>query len=230
MVQSTRQTTKRKSKRLNKKRRAEKAENTIKHNVAPIRKSNRLVTNLDITKILYEAEVDKSSSQATTTNNNDHEMRPVHTQSLLLPAELNCADLEEQQLKRIGLFSCYCCDNYRADKFCKLKGNRQSLVNQKKYGCRRTNKIRVKVIFSSRHSSNQIKNDTPTLTDVLPPKPSKTVNRKIGQQRRCNNERKQRILGEKMRVENMKSKVILCEEINKNTEELETKHTCEKNE
>ena len=88
----------------------------------------------------------------------------------------------------------------------------------------------MKVIFSSRHSSNQIKNDTPTLTDVLPPKPSKTVNRKIGQQRRRDNKRKQRILGGKMRVESMKSKVILCEEINKNTEELETKHTCKKNE
>ena len=86
----------------------------------------------------------------------------------------------------------------------------------------------MKVIFSSRHSSNQIKNDTPTLTNVLPPKPSKTVNCKIGQQRRRDNERKQRILGGKMHVENMKSKVILCEEINKNTEELETKHTCEK--
>ena len=135
MVQSNRQTTKHKSKRLNKKRRAEKAENTIKHNIALIQKSNRLISNLDVYKILYEAEVNKSSSGATTNRNNDHKMRPVCTQSLLLPTELNCADLDKHKLKKIGLFSCYCCDNYRADKFCKLKENKQNLVNQKKYGC-----------------------------------------------------------------------------------------------
>ena len=38
---------------------------------------------------------------------------------------------------------------------------------------------------------------TASLTNVLPPKPSKTVNGKIGQQCCCENERKQKILGKK---------------------------------
>ena len=47
--------------------------------------------------------------------------RPVRQQFLNLPIELTCADLERQVCDRLGIFSCFCCDNYREDRACLLK-------------------------------------------------------------------------------------------------------------
>ena len=89
------------------------------------------MSNLDVTKTVHKV-VD--SVQAIDADVDDNQ-RPFCTQYIFLSKELKFTYVKEEQSKQLGIFSCFCCDNYQADKACKLKGNEQELVNQKQYGC-----------------------------------------------------------------------------------------------
>ena len=129
MVKHKKHPKKRKSRQLQEKKKiVNKARiNHIKQNISLVRKSSRLISNLDVTKTVQKV-VD---SVRAINEYVDDSQRPLRTQSLLLSKELKCADLKKEQLKQLGIFSCFCCNNYQADKACKLKGKEQELVNKK---------------------------------------------------------------------------------------------------
>ena len=86
------------------------------------------------------------------------QQRPIRYQLLVIPTQYTCGVFTESKCIRLGLFSCYCCNNYRKDKLLFLKGRKQDEVNAKKYGCRRKEKINVKVIWSARNYNKVTKN------------------------------------------------------------------------
>ena len=48
--------------------------------------------------------------------NNDNSRRTLSRQHIMkIPTELRCADMSKEANMRIGLKSCYCCDNFCMD-------------------------------------------------------------------------------------------------------------------
>ena len=66
----------------------------------------------------------------------------------IIPIPLRCADLSKESLMRLGIKSCFCCDNFRTD--CALKPQlvRQDDASYQKYGCQRHVPIQVNVKYS----------------------------------------------------------------------------------
>ena len=114
----------------------------------PIRASERITKNLlqshSYGKVTKIPENEKQVEDITCLS------RPVWRQFVDLPTELNCADLEKSLCDRLGLFSCFCCDNYREDKVYMLKSQSQTEANQKRYGCQQKLKIKIKISYSYR--------------------------------------------------------------------------------
>ena len=65
----------------------------------------------------------------------DDDQRPIRYQYYLCPQEFTCADFSKLQCSQYGLFSCFCCDNFRENKPF-LRSSNQVDANPKKYGCR----------------------------------------------------------------------------------------------
>ena len=85
--------------------------------------------------------------------------RPLRQQTENLPHKLNCSDISKDISSRLGVRSCFCCDNFRNDRGLFLPpGVAQDSVSQKKYGCRRKEKISVSIKFSHRNSVKKSQN------------------------------------------------------------------------
>ena len=70
--------------------------------------------------------------------------RPVHSQSELLATELNCTDTNDITRRRLGVFSCFCCNNYETDKVLSLNSWSQDVVNQKNMSVGVNQKLKLK--------------------------------------------------------------------------------------
>ena len=190
MVNGSERGTKRKSKRLRPSTSTSKADNDNNDTKVTIRKSSRLISSL---------EVKKCTSLATTPEvnimENGKNLRPSRQQYLLLPTELRCADISHKTSIRLGVQSCFCCDNFRLDKVFLANDATQENVSAKKYGCRRKERIKVSVKYSHRHSHTTshpkiIQEYEIIPVSEVPQKPSSTVKRKLAQWRRFDFEKK----------------------------------------
>ena len=180
MVNGSERGTKRKSKRLRPRTSTSKADNDNNDTKVTIRKSSRLISSL---------EVKKCTSLATTPEvnimENGKNLRPSRQQYLLLPTELRCADISHKTSIRLGVQSCFCCNNFRLDKVFLANDATQDNVSVKKYGCRHKERIKVSVKYSHRHSHTShpqiIQENEIVPVSVVPQKPSSTVKSKLAQ-------------------------------------------------
>ena len=73
----------------------------------------------------------------------------------IIPITLQCADLSKESLMRLGIKSCFCCDNFWTDHALKLQLVRQDDASYQKYGCRGHVPIQVNVKYSYWHQHNE---------------------------------------------------------------------------
>ena len=111
----------------------------------PIRVSSRLRQNHSGST---ERKLEFTESSLSQNQTIDDDQRPIQYQYYLCPQEFTCADFSKLQCSQYGLFSCFCCDNFRENKPF-LRSSNQVDANPKEYGCRRLLGIKVKVKFSS---------------------------------------------------------------------------------
>ena len=119
----------------------------------PVRKSRRIVSSGTIAKSIPDVYEDEKKLL---------NVRPIRKQYVDIPYEYTCADFSDSIRNRLKLYSCFCCDNYRLDKTLGLLcGRNQEKVNQKRYGCRRKSKIKLKISYSSSNKNSRFAPDPP---------------------------------------------------------------------
>ena len=153
MVKATKRPTKRKSKRLRDKSRLLKDAQPKVPPSVPVRKSKRITASLlSLKKINVGSAPDLCQEIV---NDDEPRPRPVRLKQIDLPTFLHCADLKRETMKRLGLKSCFCCDNFRTDRVFMSPGTTADL-NLKKYGCRRQNELKVSVKYSRHHNQESL--------------------------------------------------------------------------
>ena len=185
MAKRSRRVTKRKSNRLRSKTQSPQRKTNDNTTNEATRKSNRLLASIEAKKFPSLSTIPEHQCVQDGLTG-----RPSRQQCDILPTKIRCADISKESSMRLGIKSCFCCDNFRSDKPFLPKNVRQEDVSAKKYGCRRKEKIQVSVKYSHRtyKSIEESKLLSPTnketiidINSIPPTKPSATVKRKLAQ-------------------------------------------------
>ena len=186
MAKRKRKATKRRSNRLKSKATKVTPPNNSKHDNLIVRKSNRLKE----TPAHEQQHVEATQQCMCHQNVHIPTRRPCRQQEVKLKTKMNCAQLSLNLHRRLGLGSCYHCDNFRADKFCFPIGTKQEDVNKRNYRCTRNEKIKVIVKYSYQYNTNvkKISKKRRIPLTLVAHKPSSTMKCRYGQWKRYRQE------------------------------------------
>ena len=138
------------SKRIIRKAKIQK-NNNKKNNaiLCPSKKSKRIILNhqKNTSRTVCDDRHDMPGSSKNV-QTNQHGRQLWSHQIIKLPTELYCADISRDLNHRLGLKSCYCCDNFRSDRIFLPPDTKQETASIKKYQCKRTQNNLIKVSVS----------------------------------------------------------------------------------
>ena len=158
MAKQRKKPKKRQSKRLKAKSNATKVQKHPVRTKLPIRKSSRLIQSHH-DQIVISTKIPTTSTCIERSIHPDTERPRRWSQIYNLPTKMCCADISREALVRVGLNSCYRCDNFRSDRPFMAPGTKQENTCRQRYDCRRTKKISVSIKFSHRCPTMLAKED-----------------------------------------------------------------------